>query len=160
MSETFSEIIARRKAELQSEIERLRAELRQVLIAENAVSAAAPSLAIDMGREPRSATIKDQVVKILADSPRGLTAMEIQARLAERFDRFVKRESLSPQLSRLGAEGVLHRDGKVWQLPMVGVALDRLREGVEARKAQKELATNGGGLLLVGAKENPQEVHS
>lgn len=159
MTETLFEILARRKEKLQAEVDRLQIELRQIAHCE-AILAATPSAQSDHSREHRPATIKDQVVKILADSPRGLTALEIQARLSERFDRIVKRESLSPQLSRLGAEGVLKRDGKVWQLPMVGSALDRFREGVEVRAAQKGLATNGTGMQPLVEKEKPQELYS
>lgn len=156
MTETLCNFIARRKAELEAEIDRLRAELRQIALAESVVTAGSPITS----EQPPAETIKAQVVKILADSSRGLSAVEIQARLSERFDRIVKRESLSPQLSRLGAEGVLSREGKLWRLPMVGSALDRFREGLEAREAQKGLAANGGGLLLLGARENPQEAFS
>lgn len=154
--ETLQDFIARRKAELEAEIDRLRAELRQIVLAESVVTAGAPVT----GEQQPVGTIKEQVVKILADSPRGLSAIEIQARLSERFDRIVKRESLSPQLSRLGAEGVLCREGKLWRLPVVGSALDRFRDGVEAREAQKGLVAKGALMLPLAAKENPQEVFS
>ena len=50
-------------------------------------------------------------VAILTDHPDGLEANDIRDRIAERFDAQVKRESMSPQLSRLAKEGIIRRGG-------------------------------------------------
>jgi hypothetical protein len=64
----------------------------------------------------REGTIKDFVVKVLADHPEGLVALDILAQINARFGTKYPRTSLSPQLSRLGREGVLGRRGVVWYL--------------------------------------------
>jgi hypothetical protein len=148
--ETMTKFMVRRKAEIGDEIERLRAELRQIAVAERIGAAEASA----RGQEPHARkpeTIKEQVVKILNDCPGGLDAREIQAHLKNRFARDVKRESLSPQLSRLGAEGVIRRDGKTWILPLVEAALKRLKNSYDDRNLLGDVPQEA---------ENPQELHS
>lgn len=147
--ETLNEFISRRKAEIIAEIARLRGELRQITAAESADHSGkrVSALAAAHGGE----TIKEQVVKILTDHPKGMTAKEIQAQLKVRFDRDVKRESLSPQLSRLGADGTIAREGKTWVLPLVEKAFSRFREDMASRHQ------NGAPPSQI---ENPQELHS
>lgn len=161
MTITLNDFMAQRKAEIQAEIERLRAELRQIAAAEGMAETETTAHA-HRRRELHPTTIKDQVVKILTDCPRGLEASEIQTQLRRRFDRSVKRESLSPQLSRLGAEGVIKREGKVWILPLVETALGRFKRNLDARTnasaSRPELFEDLIGELP--PKENPQEIHS
>lgn len=148
--ETLNEFITRRKAEITEEIARLRAELRQINAAES-MGQAEMQAQKSRAAQHTPETIKEQVVKILIDHPKGLNAKELQSRLKRRFGRDVKRESLSPQLSRLGRDGVIKRDGKTWILPLVESALTELESNVRARSSL------GNGAL---ATENPQEIHS
>lgn len=67
-----------------------------------------------VGEEPRL-TIKQAVLKILgAIAPKGLSALGILEKLRTEFGMNYPRESLSPQLSRLKAEGKLKLEGGVW----------------------------------------------
>ncbi|MFG1271646.1 hypothetical protein [Xanthobacter flavus] len=61
-------------------------------------------------------TIKEAVVEILREARHGMTALQILPLVNERLNVDYPRTSLSPQLSRLKAEGVLLRDGIVWSL--------------------------------------------
>lgn len=65
---------------------------------------------------PAKLTIKDMTVEILALMPSGATAQEILALINERYKHDTKRESLSPQLTRLKAEGRIELRGKTWFL--------------------------------------------
>ena len=62
-------------------------------------------------------TLKDAVVEVLRAKAGGMTALEILAAINLRFSADYPRTSLSPQLSRLKAEGKLIREGIVWRLP-------------------------------------------
>lgn len=64
----------------------------------------------------KEGTIKDYAVQVLADAPNGLVALDILARINERFGTDYPRTSLSPQLSRLKNEGRIARRGVVWFL--------------------------------------------
>lgn len=61
-------------------------------------------------------TLKDAVIEVLQDKGRGMTALEILAAINLKFSTDYPRTSLSPQLSRLKAEGKLVREGIVWRL--------------------------------------------
>lgn len=153
--ETINDYLPRRKAEILALIGELKAELRQIAAAEAAGELASRRKAKSAVRGPE--TIKEQVIAILTDCPNGLEATEILDRLRVRFGRELKRESLSPQLSRLGADGVIERNGKTWILPVVGNALDRYRDSFMTRQgAAVSLPIAVGD----GAKENPQELSS
>lgn len=62
-------------------------------------------------------TMKELTVKALAEHfPHGATAKQLLQFFAGAWDRNIKRENLSPQLSRLVQTGVLTREGRVWSL--------------------------------------------
>lgn len=61
-------------------------------------------------------TIKDAVLEVLKDMGHGLSALEILTSINTKFETNYPRTSLSPQLSRLKAEGVLDRRGMIWHL--------------------------------------------
>lgn len=61
-------------------------------------------------------TIKEAVVEVLTDARDGMTALDILAAINQRFETDYPRTSLSPQLSRLKAEGKLEREGMIWSL--------------------------------------------
>lgn len=68
-------------------------------------------------------TIKDHVRELIAEKPLGLTSNEILERLQQSMPSLT-RTSLSPQLSRLKAEGLLLRDDlsgrwQLTQMPLV-----------------------------------------
>lgn len=61
-------------------------------------------------------TIKEAVLEVLKDRGTGMTALEILAAINLKFRMDYPRTSLSPQLSRLKAAGMIEREGTVWQL--------------------------------------------
>lgn len=64
----------------------------------------------------RGMTIKQMVIKALEDHPNGLIALDILSEINSRFGKSYVRTSLSPQLSRLGKAGKIHKSGKHWIL--------------------------------------------
>lgn len=64
------------------------------------------------------ATMKELIVRALTEQfPHGATALELIEFFGSAWGRYdIMRTSLSPQLSRLGAEGVLKRVGLIWSL--------------------------------------------
>ncbi|MBN8990668.1 MAG: hypothetical protein J0H42_20690 [Rhizobiales bacterium] len=61
-------------------------------------------------------TIKDAVLDVLKAKGAGMTALEILAAINLKFSTDYPRTSLSPQLSRLKADGKIDREGIVWSL--------------------------------------------
>jgi DNA-binding transcriptional ArsR family regulator len=141
MGESISEFILRRRGELTGEAEPLRerlraidSELRELKVAEDAIKRAPPSLLppsplfnsdpsyFMTGRAPRGA-IKKAIVRTLAGHPDGLDAMSILSDINRRDGTDYERTSLSPQLSRLKADGIVTLNGNIWSLirnPLLG----------------------------------------
>lgn len=67
-------------------------------------------------RGPSEATIKGAVVTALREAGHGMTALELLPKINEQLGVEYPRSSLSPQLSRLKAEGQLRLDGNVWSI--------------------------------------------
>jgi hypothetical protein len=67
-------------------------------------------------RKSAETTIKEAVLQVLADYPRGLMALDLLAEINKRFQWQLVRPSLSPQLSRLKREGKIFNQGSVWHL--------------------------------------------
>lgn len=68
-------------------------------------------------RTPAKVTIKDAALLVLAEFPEGLLALDLVAKINERFDLKLVRSSLSPQLTRLKSDGKLINEGSLWLLP-------------------------------------------
>ncbi len=155
---TLYEYIPERREKLQSEIARLestlsglKSELRQISVFQATVEVN-DSAANASGSKKISETIKDQILKVLSNSTTGMKATEIQTELHRRFQRTVKRESLSPQLTRLNKDGAIERkDGMLWAIPIRKPALTRhacnLAQGYNVQSAQQ---------YGLADKENPQ----
>lgn len=72
---------------------------------------------VEPGVQDSKVTIKDMVLEILALCPEGATAQQLLQSIKERFKVDLRRESLSPQLSRLrGEDGKIELRGKCWFL--------------------------------------------
>jgi len=110
---TLRDFLANRRSEIQAQIKTLRAELREIEAASSALQdAQGEGIRPDVARTRRSGpTLKEMAIAILTDHPDGLEANDVRDKIAERFDAQVKRESMSPQLSRLAKEGVIRRGG-------------------------------------------------
>ena len=89
-----------------------RSELARV----QAALAAFKNAEVHVSEDERPSTIQAGVLRILASSPNGMTALRILDELRTRFEMDYPRSSLSPQLSRLKAQGKLKLRGTVWSL--------------------------------------------
>ncbi|WP_029004006.1 hypothetical protein [Azorhizobium doebereinerae] len=135
--ETLADFIIRRRREIAEAQDRLRVELdaldkefeqidkaaRAAGIEENAIATERYRenngfFAVERTRQKVVAekTIKEAVVEILKDAGHGMTALEILPKVNQRLGVDYPRTSLSPQLSRLKADGILVRDGIAWSL--------------------------------------------
>jgi hypothetical protein len=110
---TLRDFLANRRSDIQTQLKALRAELREIEAASAALQdPLREGIRSDATSTRRSGpTLKEMAIAILTDHPDGLEANDVRDRIAERFDVQVKRESMSPQLSRLAKEGVIRRGG-------------------------------------------------
>lgn len=118
MNKTLKDFLAERKAEIKIQIAALRRELQQI----NAAQGIVDDDDVDDGggavrERTRSGqqTIKDMAMIVTDGKKEGADAGEIIRMIKERFDKDIPRESLSPQLSRLKAEGKMDLIGKIWK---------------------------------------------
>ena len=106
-------------AQTESEISLLERELKDVRSAAEALGMVNRLSETALGvtrREPRKPTIKEAVLEMLKDYPQGLLALDILAKINERYSLGVARSSLSPQLTRLLRDGKLVTHDSVWRL--------------------------------------------
>lgn len=113
------QFLAERKAEIDRQIKALRDERSEIVMAERALPQTDAVAGVE--RQQRRApdggpTLKEMAVAVLADTPNGADANTIRIAISERFGREIARESMSPQLSRLGAAGILERNGRIWRV--------------------------------------------
>ncbi len=116
---------------MESEILRLRGELRQLAAAEGLRLVDAADA---VKRRSAKGTIKEQVVAVLDGARQGLDTDGIQAKLLEHFGRDVAKSSLTPQLSRLKSEGVIEQEERIWRMPVRLRPIEQLRRNVLARE--------------------------
>jgi hypothetical protein len=120
MTLPLREYLAQRRADIQANIKAFRKELAEIDAAERALEEAAdPETRARKERGTQGSgrkTLKELAIGILADHPEGLEASAILQELERRHGLTVRRESLSPQLSRLGHDKTLTRDGLTWKL--------------------------------------------
>lgn len=121
---TLRDFIANRRTEIRREIASLKAEMRELDVAESAIvgkplevpPASRDANGTSSAEGTHSLTLKKMSVDVLTGRPEGAEANRIVDLIKDRFGVEVPRSSLSPQLSRLGAEGVLIRRGYNWKL--------------------------------------------
>ena len=61
-------------------------------------------------------TIKEAILHVLGGGVGGMTALNILDEIETRTGMRLERTSLSPQLSRLKADGLIKRDGVIWSI--------------------------------------------
>jgi len=123
---TLREFMSNRRSEIQAQIKALRLELVELDAAERGLSEVTGQPA----KKDRGATgtgrmtLKELALEVLGRHPEGADALTILADIKAKHGLEIARESMSPQLSRLGQEGVLVRHGFVWRLnkPMTASA--------------------------------------
>jgi hypothetical protein len=137
--ETFAEFIARRTQELDADeavlrrkldaIELEREHLRNALKVSFGIKTPESEVARAIRKRKsgiRSGTIMDDVIKILSLKSGGMTSHEILETInINRQGDWIKRESLSPQLSRLRQAGFIELIGSYWRLPVDRDEIDK-----------------------------------
>jgi hypothetical protein len=114
--EELLEPLRRQAMELEAKIkthEKELGELRNAAKAIGIVNRLERPLGITRKTSPPR-TIKEAVLDVLQDYPGGLIALDILAKINERFSMNLVRTSLSPQLSRLKQEGKILNHGSTW----------------------------------------------
>lgn len=124
-SGNYGEFFGSRRLVLEERIKRIDIEIQQLQTERNASLAELERLIRVMqileesptrvGERPQL-TIKQGVLRVLESAPNGLSALGILERLRVDLEMNYERTSLSPQLSRLKAEGKIKLDGNVWSL--------------------------------------------
>lgn len=112
MATTLRDFIAQREAEIRDQQKALKAELRDLQIAKNALESQSGSESSKA--QGTTLTIKEMAREVLSHQPNGLNSSGILDGIKKTFGRDVERTSLSPQLSRLKDDGELALDGDVW----------------------------------------------
>jgi len=108
--------LANRRTEIGEQIKALKAELAEIAIAEKALGGDAPEVMTRARSRNGHPTLKDMALAVIdAAGPDGLDANQIREAIKANYGREIARESLSPQLSRLGQQEVLERHGLLWR---------------------------------------------
>lgn len=116
---TLREFIANRRSEIKSEMDKLKAEIRELDLAEQALEPKRHTTIIfggGAGKSWKRPTIIGMVKDVLLKFPDGADAQAIINAVKEKFGVDVPRSSMSPQLSRLKADGVLEMENNIWRL--------------------------------------------
>ena len=171
MSETLEQFILRRRGELDQEASALHTQLRVIEAEREKVDKVAMMFAEDpmpgpptptsewsvnlarvdnlhraeRARRVSEATIKEMVIDILDKEDGDLTALAILDQINRRTGIDYPRTSLSPQLSRLKAEGKIHREGRYWSLgqdPGDGLDDDNQHEDGDGEQAEPTVSNN------------------
>nr|WP_314529169.1 hypothetical protein [uncultured Brevundimonas sp.] len=107
------------KAQLESEIAALQGKLSRVTAAIEALTAGD---LFDEMNEPhfkkrrQAGTLKQMAFTVLYESKEAMTAQQVLQCIYEKFGQRIERTSMSPQLSRLGQDGVLLRMQNLWSI--------------------------------------------
>jgi hypothetical protein len=118
--------LSSRRAEVEAQIKALKTELADIRIAEAALtegSAVRTTVARPGAAPVRAGSIKDWVLKALAQAPDiGLDTEDTITVVEMIGGPKVPRNSMTPQLSRLKADGLLVLEGRNWRLAPPGAA--------------------------------------
>lgn len=132
----LSDYLADRRRAIEAEMKALKAELAEIRIAEEALLGVPTRRPIGVIASTavtvREGSIKDWVLKALALGPNGMETDDIIATAKTIGGPDIPRSSITPQLSRLKAAGLIELDGRAWRLPE--------RKSAEAQKNE----TSGG----------------
>lgn len=118
MAQTTQEFIAERTKVIQSEIKALRDELAALKSLKAALSGSkSPESGASKTRRVSGHTFQEMIVDVLNDLVDGAAdANYIIDLIDKKFKKKIQRSSISPQLSRLKAKGVLDLNDNVWSL--------------------------------------------
>lgn len=117
--------LAARRQELEDEMRRIDQRFAEMRLEWTELEKAAKAIALEVdsqiepaveGRKP-SVTIKEGILKLLADVDGGMTSQDILHNINQRyFQGKIERTSFSPQLSRLKGEGRITSQGSLYFL--------------------------------------------
>lgn len=118
--------LSERRASIEAQMKALRAELAEIRIAEEALAGNSPSRTAVVSSKGsslvRAGSIKDWVLKALAHEAQGLETDGVISKVSEVGGPDVPRNSMTPQLSRLKADGLIEQHGRLWRLLAAGQA--------------------------------------
>ena len=127
--------LAARRAEIETQIKALRAELSEIKIAEAALGGAPMSkTVVSTPSGPnvvRQGSIKDWILKALALDHEGLETDDVIRAVLLMGGRDVPRSSMTPQLSRLKSAGLLNYTNGKWALSSRAPAQNDETPGVQ-----------------------------
>lgn len=109
-----------KQAELAKEVAAVEAEIADLRNAAKAVGIVTGLQFRPLGVTRKTATtptIKEAALQVLSDYPDGLLALDLLAKMNDRFGLKLIRTSLSPQLTRLKREGKITNHGSTWLVP-------------------------------------------
>lgn len=133
-------------AKLQEREKALKVELEEVKMLKAAIKgvASANSPARKRTRSTNNGpTFKDMIKTVLKEKGSGAEALELIDLIEDRFGQKIKRTSISPQLSRLKADGELTLIGKEWWLTG-DLAAGEINTGNNKPSAETEGLSNEG----------------
>lgn len=119
MALPLRDYLTQRRSEVQAKIKALRTELAELDAAEKALGDPDQSTKHKRVRGTGGTgkkTLKEMALDALKAKPEGADAQTILSWIKDVHGLEVARESMSPQLSRLGQEGIITRDGLTWHL--------------------------------------------
>lgn len=116
--------LAARREELEAQMKALRAELAEIRIAEDALTGGKPKEQLYGTVHPgggrmlvRSGSIKDWIIRALTAYPDGNDTDAVIEAVRKMGGPIVLRSSMTPQLSRLKAAGLIEHVGRNWRIP-------------------------------------------
>lgn len=146
---TLREFIVKRQNEVREAMRALKAEEAELRIALHAIDERAPEAPSRLATKSSRMTIKSKILAVLEDRPDGGTADDVIQWVLEAHGTEVPRSSMSPQLSRLKADGevALSPTTKNWCLPQFADdAPDDNSEAAASEEAKAEHADSMFGL--------------
>jgi len=112
----LEELLSERKAEIKAQIVTLRAELKKISTAQAALSGDEGQAPAAKEQSAKRKTIKEMVLDSLEGKSNGETADGLLSCIEDKFGTKIVRSSLSPQLTRLKAEGAIVNEKERWKL--------------------------------------------
>lgn len=110
----LNELLLNRRDEIKAQIKELRLELVQLerMLAQLKAdtSHASPQ------QNSKLMTIKAMALEVLSQNPGGMDTQSIIDAIARQFEKIIERPSMSPQLSRLKADGEIEQVGHLWRM--------------------------------------------
>lgn len=113
----LNELLLNRRDEIKAQIKELRLELVQLerMLAQLKADTSAASHASPQ-QNSKLMTIKAMALEVLSQNPGGMDTQSIIDAIARQFEKIIERPSMSPQLSRLKADGEIEQVGHLWRM--------------------------------------------